>query len=378
MFGRVLSGDYPRSPILTGALLLILFVLAFAPFLFTGAQPLNVAAKICVFILLVASYDLLLGYTGIVSFTHTMFFGIGGYGAAIALSRLGPSWAALALGIVAAIAIAGTLALLIGLFSLRVRAIFFAMITLAVATAFLVLASQLSGFTGGEDGLNYTVPELLRPSFRLFAEPIFGTIVNGRIVTYYIVFFIALAGFLLLLRVVNSPFGSVLQAIRENEFRAEALGYPVVVYRSFASVVSAVMAALAGILLALWLRYTGPDTTLSFAIMIDVLLMVVIGGMGTLYGAVIGATLMTIAESYLPAIMGSLGKVGAGIPFLSTLLSADRWLLWLGILFILSVYFFPTGIVGKLRAHWQNKRHGTAQRQDSSTPGDTGNTRPSN
>ncbi|MGE0603618.1 MAG: branched-chain amino acid ABC transporter permease [Xanthobacteraceae bacterium] len=368
MLSRVLSGDYPRSPILTAALLVILFALALAPFLFPGAQPLNVAAKICVFVLLVASYDLLLGYTGIVSFAHTMFFGIGGYGAAIVLSRLGPSWSALALGIIAAIVVAGTLALLIGLFSLRVRAIFFAMITLAVATAFLVLASQLSGFTGGEDGLNYSVPEILRPSFRLFDAPLFGTVVNGRIITYYIVFFAALAGFLLLLRVVNSPFGSVLQAIRENEFRAEALGYPVVVYRSIASVVSAVMAALAGFLLALWLRYTGPDTTLSFAIMIDVLLMVVIGGMGTLYGAVIGATLMTVAESYLQTILGSLGKLGAsaGIPFVSTLLSADRWLLWLGILFILSVYFFPTGIVGKLRTHWLNRKNKALQKRSGS------------
>jgi branched-chain amino acid transport system permease protein len=366
MLSRVLSGDGPRSPALTAALLLILVVLALAPFLFTGAQPLNVAAKICVFILLVASYDLLLGYTGIVSFAHTMFFGIGGYGAAIALSRLGPSWSALALGVVAAIAIAGALALIIGLFSLRVRAIFFAMITLAVATAFLVLASQLSGFTGGEDGLNYSVPEVLRPSFRLFEQPILGTVVNGRILTYYILFFGTLAGFLLLLRVVNSPFGSVLQAIRENEFRAEALGYPVVVYRSIASVVSAVMAALAGVLLALWLRYTGPDTTLSFSIMIDVLLMVVIGGMGTLYGAVIGATLMIIAENYLPALMGKLGSAVAGIPFASSLLSADRWLLWLGILFILSVYFFPTGIVGKLRTHWLNRKR-TAQERSAPT-----------
>jgi branched-chain amino acid transport system permease protein len=360
MFARILSGDYPRSPILTAALLLILLVLASAPFLFSGAQPLNVAAKICVFILLVASYDLLLGYTGIVSFAHTMFFGIGGYGVAIALARLGSSWQALALGIVAAIVVAGALALIIGLFSLRVRAIFFAMITLAVATAFLVLASQLSGFTGGEDGLNYSVPEVLRPSFRLFELSVLGTNVNGRIITYYIVFFTALAAFLLMLRIVNSPFGRVLQAIRENDFRAEALGYPVVVYRSIASVVSAVMAALAGVLLALWLRYTGPDTTLSFAIMIDVLLMVVIGGMGTLYGAVIGATLMIIAENYLQAVMGKLGAAAAGIPFLSSLLSADRWLLWLGILFILSVYFFPTGIVGKLRALRQSKRDKTA------------------
>lgn len=373
MLARILSGDYPRSPILTAALLLILFVLATAPFLFTGAQPLNVAAKICVFILLVASYDLLLGYTGIVSFAHTMFFGIGGYGVAISLARLGPKWEALALGIAAAIVFAGALALIIGLFSLRVRAIFFAMITLAVATAFLVLASQLSGFTGGEDGLNYSVPEVLRPSFRLFEEAVLGTTVNGRVITYYIVFLSALAAFLLMLRVVNSPFGRVLQAIRENDFRAEALGYPVVVYRSIASVVSAVMAALAGVLLALWLRYTGPDTTLSFAIMIDVLLMVVIGGMGTLYGAVVGATLMIIAENYLQAVLSKLGAATAGVPFLSVLLSADRWLLWLGILFILSVYFFPTGIVGKLRTHWQGRSGGARQEGVASPSGQEDN-----
>jgi branched-chain amino acid transport system permease protein len=349
VLGRVLSGDFPRSAPLTAVLLIILFVLAFAPFLFSGAQPLNVAAKVCVFILLVASYDLLLGYTGIVSFAHTMFFGIGGYGVAIALARVGPTWEALAIGIAAAIVVASVLALVIGLLSLRVRAIFFAMITLAVATAFAVLASQLSGFTGGEDGLNYRVPDVLRPSFRLFEAPVLGSAITGRVITYYIVFLGALIGFITLLRVVNSPFGRVLQAIRENDFRAEALGYRVVVYRSVASVVSAMMAALAGVLLALWLRYTGPDTTLSFAIMIDVLLMVVIGGMGTMYGAVIGASLMIIAENYLQAVLGRLGEAASGIPLLSSLLSAERWLLWLGILFVLSVYFFPTGIVGRLR-----------------------------
>jgi branched-chain amino acid transport system permease protein len=356
MLSRLLSNDLPRSLPLSAILLLILFALTFAPFLFTGAQPLNVASKICVFILLVAAYDLLLGYTGIVSFAHTMFFGIGGYGAAIALARIDATWGALLLGVVLALILAGALALVIGLFSLRVRAIFFAMITLAVASAFAVLASQLSAFTGGEDGLNYRVPELLRPASRLLENPIFGIVINGRIVTYYIVFLGALTGFLMLLRVVNSPFGRVLQAIRENDFRAEALGYPVVVYRSIASVISAIMAALAGVLLALWLRYTGPDTTLSFTIMIDVLLMVVIGGMGTLYGAVIGATLMIIAENYLQVLMGRLGEAVSGVPVLSALFSADRWLLWLGVLFILSVYFFPEGIVGKLRSLASRRR----------------------
>jgi len=347
----LLSGDYPRSKPLAVALVVILVSLAFAPFLFPGSQPLNVAAKICVFIILVASYDLLLGYTGIVSFAHTMFFGIGGYGVAIAMYNFGPTWGVLGLGIVAAILLAILLALLIGLFSLRVRAIFFAMITLAVASAFAILASQLNEITGGEDGRSYSVPEMLRPSFRLLKDRVLDVNINGKIVTYYLIFFAALILFLLALRVVNSPFGRVLQAIRENDFRAEALGYRVVVYRSIANCLSAGMATLAGVLMALWLRYTGPDTTLSFAIMIDILLMVVIGGMGTLYGAVLGATIFILAQNYLQVLMGELSDAlaAAGIPVLPVLFQADRWLLWLGVLFVLSVYFFPAGIVGKLR-----------------------------
>ena len=112
---------------------------------------------------------------------------------------------------------------------------------------------------------------------------------------------------------MNSPFGRVLQAIRENEFRAEALGYRVVAYRTAASVISALAATVAGALMALWLRYNGPDTTLSFSIMIDILLMVVIGGMGTMYGAVIGAALFVLAQSYLQVLMGPAARL-AGIP----------------------------------------------------------------
>ena len=352
MLHSLLSGDYPRSRPLAAILLIILIGLACTPFLFPGSQPLNTAAKVCIFIILVASYDLLLGYTGIVSFAHTMFYGIGGYGVAIALHSSGPHWGPLALGALAALLLAILLALVIGLFSLRVRAIFFAMITLAVASAFAVLASQLSDITGGEDGLSFRGPALLRRSFQIFEEPVFGIDITGKLLAYYLLFFITLALFLLALRVVNSPFGRVLQAIRENEFRAEALGYRVVVYRSLANCLSAGMAAGAGMLTALWNDYTNPDTTLSFTIMIDILLMVVIGGMGTLYGAAIGATLFIIAQNYLQVLMGQLSEAfaAAGIPLLPQLFHADRWFLWLGILFVLSVYFFPTGIVGKLRS----------------------------
>jgi branched-chain amino acid transport system permease protein len=334
MIRTLLSGDRPRSRVLAVLLTLILIGLAAAPFLFPGTRSLNVAAKVAVFILLVASYDLLLGYTGIVSFAHTMFFGIGAYGVGIAAAKLGPTWASLAIGIVASLLATLVLALAIGVLSLRVRAIFFAMITLAVASFFQILASQLSAFTGGEDGLNFKLPQIL----------------HSRLVCYYTVFFAALALFLLLLRIVNSPFGRVLLSIRENEFRAEALGYRTVAYKTVANCVGALMAAAAGVLYALWLRYTGPDTTLSFNIMIDLLLMVVIGGMGTMYGAAIGATLFVIAQNYLQDLMKLASDATQGLPLLPNLLHPDRWLLWLGVLFVVCVYYFPSGIVGRLRA----------------------------
>ncbi len=349
MLKTLVSGDTPRSPILLAILIVILICLAFAPFLFPGVRSVDTAARICIFIVLVASYDLLLGYGGIVSFAHTMFFGLGAYGVALASTHMGRGFDALLVGSVAGAGLAALLALVIGLFSLRVRAIFFAMITLAVASAVAVLVSQLSTLTGGEDGLSFKIPRALGPAFKFMDGEIFGVKANGKLLKYYLVFISCFVLFLLMLRVVNSPFGRVLQAIRENDFRAEAIGYRVVHYRVAATCLSAAIAALAGALYAIWLRYVGPDTTLSMEIMIDILLMVVIGGMGTMYGAVIGATLFVLAQNYLQNVLSLAGESVATLPLLPDLLNADRWLLWLGVLFILSVYFFPTGIVGRLR-----------------------------
>src|SRR3989344_2841601 len=271
MLNRLLSNDYPRSKVLAVILVAILIGPAVAPFLFPGVKALSVAAKVLIFVVLVASFDLLLGYTGIVSFAHTMFFGIGAYGIAVATTRLGPTWTALGVGIGGALLLSLLLSLAVGLFSLRVRAIFFAMITLAVAAAVQTLASQLSDITGGEDGRTFKVPEFLSPRF----------------------------------------------------------------------------ATLAGCMLALWLRYNGPDTSLSFEIMMDCLLIVVIGGMGTIYGSAIGAVLFLVAQSYLQDLLRLGSEAATGLPWLSALLSPDRWLLWLGVLFVLSVYYFPTGVVGR-------------------------------
>ena len=342
----------PARLLVYGVVGLIALALALAPFLFPDIRSQEVAARICVFIVLVASYDLLIGYTGIVSFAHTMFFGLGAYGTAIALKTMGPGFESIlvggGLGIVAAL----ILALLIGLLSLRVKAIFFAMVTLAAASVMMVLASQLSDFTGGEDGITYSIPKLFSPATELITDSegkavrIFDVPLNGKVALYYFVFLTALVLFLGMMRIVASPLGSVLKAIRENEMRAEAIGYRVVFYRTTIFCIAAGIAACAGILRAVWLKYTGPDVVLSFDIMIDILLMVVIGGMGTMLGAVIGVVLMTLAQYYLKDLMALGAEATANVPVVPDLLNPERWLLWLGLGFILLVYFFPAGIVG--------------------------------
>lgn len=343
-----------RRAIVYAMVAIIGLALAFAPFIFPDVRSQEVAARICVFIVLVASYDLLIGYTGIVSFAHTMFFGMGAYGTAIALKSMGPGFEAILLGGGAGILAALVLALLIGLLSLRVKAIFFAMVTLAAASVMMVLASQFSDFTGGEDGITYSIPKLFSPATELLSDAegkavrLFGVALNGKLALYYFVFISAAVLFLAMLRIVASPLGSVLQAIRENEMRAEAIGYRVVFYRTTVFCIAAGVAACAGILRAVWLKYTGPEVVLSFDIMIDILLMVVIGGMGTMFGAVIGVALMTLAQYYLKDLMALGADATAALPIVPNLLNPDRWLLWLGLFFILLVYFFPSGIAGTL------------------------------
>jgi branched-chain amino acid transport system permease protein len=337
--------------------------------------------------MVVAAYDLMLGYTHIVSFAHTMFFGIGAYGIAMATDAVGNTFGAVALGLGGALVLSLVLSLLLGLLSLRVRAIFFALVTLAVAFAFLSVVTQLYNITGGEDGMRVRVPRELGPAFRpfggelpgfsitdyivaLFADPAspvdafrkasFEFRFTGRELMYYVVFGLTTLVFLFLLRLVNSPFGRVLQAIRENEFRAEALGYRTVYYRTAVVILSTLLATVAGATFALINRYVNPENTLNFELMVFILLMCVIGGMGTLYGAVVGVALFTLAQNYLQDLLRWVGTYTEGIPVLSELTGPDRWLLWFGLLFVLSVYFFPTGIVGQLRLWATRRRQGQA------------------
>jgi branched-chain amino acid transport system permease protein len=341
----ILSGDRPGHPAATSLVILLAAGLLLAPIVFPGTATLDTGGRIAVLALLAASYDLLLGYAGIVSFAHTVFFAIGAYGVAIPLSRHLAPWPSLIGGAIGAAILAALLAAVIALVSLRVRRIFFAMITLAVAGFAQLLASQLRFLTGGEDGLTFSVPHLLSPAFRPFP----GTPFTGRLFAYEAAVLVAALLFLLLLRVVNAPFGSVLMAIRENEDRAEAIGYQVVLYRSIASALAAGIAAIAGALFALLTRYTGPDSTLPFSLMTDLLLMVVIGGMGTLYGPLLGAAVIVIAQDRLEPALTTLQHATASLPLLPALLAPQRWLLWMGLLFVLIVRFLPAGIVGTLR-----------------------------
>lgn len=371
MLTTLFSGDSPRSRPLTIVLVAMIAILALGPFLFPGVRAFSMMGMICVFIILVASYDLMLGYTHIVSFAHTMFFGIGAYGVAMATSAWGKGFDAVLLGAAAALLLTVILALLLGLLSLRVKAIFFALVTLAVAFAFLSLVTQLYPITGGEDGMRVRVPRELGPAFRpvegslvgvslpdalaalvgqaAWSDVLFDVRVTGRTLMYYVAFTVSVLVFLFLLRVVNSPFGKVLQAIRENEFRAQALGYNTVLYRTAVVILSALLACVAGVLFALINRYVNPENTLAFELMVFILLMCVIGGMGTMYGAVVGATLFLLAQNYLQDLLKLLAQQLPPDSTLAHLVGPERWLLWFGLLFVLSVYFFPSGVVGQLR-----------------------------
>jgi branched-chain amino acid transport system permease protein len=334
--------DRFKSPYFFLRLLLLAFFI-FTPFLFHSFEILDVVLKIIIFSALVASYDIILGYTGIVSLGHVMYFGIGAYLVGIFVGKLGLiSYGYLALAILIAVVISGILSVLIGFFSLRIRAIFFAMITLAFLEFISILASQLRSITGGEDGISFKLPHILAIDYS-FGQ-FLGIEITGRIVSYYLILFICLILFLLMLRFVHSPVGRVLQSIRDNEQRSIALGYRTYLFQVIASSFASCVAAVTGGCFAMWVRYVSPDSSVSVSIMLDVLLMVIVGGMGTIYGGIFGAAFLMITRAFLPKLQILITSLLPGVPIAIRL--SERWLFYFGLLFILIVYFFPKGVVG--------------------------------
>ncbi|MGY3715610.1 branched-chain amino acid ABC transporter permease [Sutcliffiella cohnii] len=304
---------------------LIFVALLCIPFVTDSRTLLIMLTQIFLFGIFAMSYDILLGYTGIVSFGHAMFFGIGAYSTGILMKQIDSTIPVLLLAIVLAAVLSGLVSYLLGILSLRLKSHFYAMLTLAFSGLFLVLAEKWRSVTYGNDGFTFSIPDPLR----------------DRMTLYFIALITMALVFLLLNRFTNSPLGKVLQAIRENEPRVESLGYNVLHYKVIASVVAGVFASVAGSLYVLTLRFVN-TSVLAVEVSLDALLMTIIGGVGTLVGAIIGAGLIEFAHHWLTGL--------AKVHWIF-----ERWLIFFGILYILVVMFFPQGIVGTFR-NWREKR----------------------
>jgi branched-chain amino acid transport system permease protein len=296
--------------------MIIVVFLFFLPFVYESRNLLILLTQVFVFSIFAMSYDLLLGFTGIVSFGHAMFFGIGAYSIGIFMKRLEPTMANFFWATLTTIVITAVVSFLVGLLTLRLKSHFYAMLTLSLSGLFLVLAEKWRSLTFGNDGFTFRIPEQFidRTNFYLLCLCVMAAV------------------FLLLKRFTNSPLGRVLQAIRENEQRTAILGFHVLHYKIAASVVSGVLAGIAGILYAISLRFVN-TSVFSMDITLDALLMTIIGGVGTLIGAMIGAGLIEVAHHWL----SELAKQNWIF---------ERWIIFFGILYILVVMFFPKGIVG--------------------------------
>lgn len=272
------------------------------------------------------SYDLLLGYTGLLSFGHAMFFGTGGYTIAILIGRHFNWPFSLALAAVLGIALAQ--GLIFGILSLRVKGVYLAMVTLAFAEMFFILseAGDFRQFTGADDGLHgFPIPAYLSPT-------------DHRTRFYFLALLFFVVAFLVARRLVNSPTGRVMIAIRENENRTMMIGYNPIWYKLIAFVAAGIFAALAGALSAVYNVSVTP-TVLSTFRTIDALAMTIIGGVGTLIGPVIGAGIIHLLGYWLERWFGA------------------SWTLIYGIIFMLIVIFLPYGIVGTIRLRsfqWQS------------------------
>jgi branched-chain amino acid transport system permease protein len=281
--------------------------------------------EILIWGLLAMSSDILIGYTGMISFGHSAFFGLGMYGAAAALISVQPPnlWLAMLYGLVGAAAVAGFVAY----FSTRLRDIYFAITTLIFSQIFYVIIFTWTEVTGGENGLTFSRPPLAVPglfSIRFTPETLHWFVLGVVAISY-----------LVLRRITQSPFGMVLQSIRENEARTRAVGYPVERYKIVAVMLSGLFAGLAGVLYALQNRFAAPDFVF-FLVSGETVIYNVIGGIGTLVGPIVGAAFFLLLREGLSRFL------------------TEYYLIPLGLIFIAIVIFMPQGLLGFAR-RWLNE-----------------------
>jgi branched-chain amino acid transport system permease protein len=290
-----------------------------APLVLPGSWG-RFATEILIWGLLAMSSDILIGYTGMVSFGHSVFFGLGMYGAAAALLSVKPPnlWLALVYGLVAAAVVSAFVAY----FATRLREIYFSITTLVFSQIFYVIIFTWTEVTGGENGLTFSQPPL---SFLgLYSARFTPTTLHWFVLAVVVI------SFLLLRRITQSPFGKVLQSIRENEPRTRAIGYSVERYKIVAVMLSGLFAGLSGILYALQNKFAAPDFVF-FVISGEVVIFNVMGGMGTLVGPVAGAAFFFLLREGLSRYF------------------TEYYLIPVGIIFTAMVIFMPQGILGFLR-----------------------------
>ncbi|KML44544.1 branched-chain amino acid ABC transporter permease [Cytobacillus firmus] len=297
---------------------MLLFMLLF-PFVNDSRSTLILLTQIFIFAIFAMSFDILLGYTGIVSFGHCMFFGIGAYSTALIFNKLDATLPNFLIGLVIGIILSTLVSYIIGLLSLRLKSHFYAMLTLAVSQLFLVLAEKWRGLTHGGDGFTFSVPDVFK----------------DRTSFYYITLISVAVVFILLKLFTESSTGKVLKAISQNEYRAEALGYQTLHYKLIASVTAGVAASLSGALYAVSLRFINTNV-FSIEVTLDALLMTMIGGMGTLAGAVAGAGIIEFLRHYL-------SELAMTFPIF------ERWTIILGFLYIVVLLGFPSGLAGVIK-----------------------------
>lgn len=276
------------------------------------------AVNIMIFGLYAVGFNLIFGYTGMLSFGHAAFLGVGAYGCGVAISVYGIHWLpAIAIGVV----LSGAVAMVVGALAVRTRGIYFAMVTLALAQCVYYILYQWSDLTGGEDGLRgVSVGKINLVGIEL-------NMIDPLTKYYVMLVFVALALWIFS-RILESPFGAVLEAVRENENRARACGYDTALTKWLAFVLSGLFCGLAGALYAIHLSIV-PIEVAHYLTSGEAVMMALLGGMGTFFGPFIGAGMFLLLQDVLSA-------------------KVEYWQFFTGAIFVIFVLFFPRGIWGSI------------------------------
>ncbi len=312
------SEEQSSSPLKIVAFLILIAVLTLLPFVWKNRFYISLINEMLIYGLLAMSLDVLLGYTGLLSFMHNAYMGIGAYAAGLFLIHASP--VSLWMGCLAGVLATAAIALPVGWVQVRTGGLAFALLTLAFGMMFYTIVWKWYGVTGGDDGL-VGVPS---PEVHLFGWRLGST--DDPVVMYLFTLFVVSLCYVLTRRIINSPFGAVLEAIRENEERASFVGINVRRCKLYGWLLACVLAGIAGTLFILYKGYIGPTTMSAFA-GAGVLMMVLLGGMGTLRGPLVGAAIFIYIQDYIST-------------------KTEHWEIYLGLVVILLVLFMPKGFVG--------------------------------